>query len=271
MNAASGDTTKLDTAFVSAMAAKEDGAMAAFYDALAATMLFMPIEGDPEAEDAAPMALDLEGGPTLLVFDTEQRLAEFVDQPTGYAAAPGRTVIEMAARAGAQIGVNLGPSPSATLLPVDVVAWIAEALTTPVEIRDLSKVLLSPPEAPDAALLEALAERLAEFSDVVVEGWLVSAETGDSAAGLALILLPVPGVSNAEGQLAEALSEGLARAVQYATPGEQPPDLALVEDGSQPLDIARRVGIGLHAVVEEAPAATPQAPGSDPAKPPKLR
>jgi len=262
--------TRLDAVFVSAMAAKEEAAMAAFYDALAATTLFMPIEGDPEADDAAPMALELEGGPTLLVFDTEERLAEFIDKPMGYAAAPGRTVIEMAARAGAQIGVNLGPSPSATLLPVDVVAWIAEALTTPVEIQDLSRVMLSPPRAPDAALLQALAERLAEYADLAAEGWLVSVETGEGPAGLALILLPQPGVSNDGGALAEALSEGIARAVQFATPGEAPPALALVEEGEKPLAVARRVGIGLHGVAEEAPA-EPQAPGSDPAKPPKLR
>lgn len=262
-------TTKLDDVFVSAMAAKEDAAMGAFYDALAATMLFMPIEGDPESDAASPMALELEGGPTVLVFDTEERLAEFVEKPTGYAAAEGRTVIEMAARAGAQIGVNLGPSPSATLLPVDVVAWIAEALTTPVEIRDLSQVLLSAPVSPEAGLLQALAERMAEFSDVVAEAWLVSAETGESAPGLALILSPRAGVST-EG-LAEILAEGISRAVQYATPGEAPPDLALVEGGALPLDVARRVGIGLHAVVENETPAEPQAPGSDPAKPPKLR
>ncbi len=262
-------TTNLDAVFVSAMAAKEDAAMAAFYDALAATMLYMPIEGDPEKDEASPMALELEGGPTVLVFDTEERLAEFVDNPTGYAAAPGRTVIEMAARAGAQIGVNLGPSPSATLLPVDVVSWIAEALTTPVEIRDLSSVLLSAPKSPEAALLEALAGRLAEFSDVVAEAWLVSAEAGEGPIGLALILLPQDGVST-DG-LAEALAEGIARAVQHATPGEAPPDLALVEEDAKPLDIARRVGIGLHAVVEAAEPSEPQAPGSDPAMPPKLR
>lgn len=263
--------TRLDAVFVSAMAAKEESAMAAFYDALAATMLYMPIEGDPESDSAAPMALELEGGPTVLVFDTEERLAEFVEKPTGYAAAPGRTVIEMAARAGAQIGVNLGPSPSATLLPADVVAWIAEALTTPVEIQDLSQVLLSPPQAPDIALLQALAERLAEFSDVVAEAWLVAAETGEGGPGLALILSPQPGVATDDGGLAEALAEGIARAVQHATPGERPPDLALVDDGARPLAVARRVGIGLHAVVEEAAPAEPKAPGSDPAKPPKLR
>ncbi len=264
-------TTKLDAVFVSAMSAKEESAMAAFYDALAATMLYMPIEGDPESEDVSPMALELEGGPTVLVFDTEERLAEFVEKPTGYAAAPGRTVIEMAARAGAQIGVNLGPSPSATLLPVEVVAWIAEALTTPVEIRDLSQVLLSAPVSPEAALLQALAERLAEFSDVVAEAWLVSAETSEGPAGMALILSPQAGVATEDGGLAEALAEGIARAVQFATPGERPPDLALVEEGAKPLEVARRVGIGLHAVVEASAPAEPQAPGSDPAKPPKLR
>lgn len=262
--------TRLDAVFVSAMAAKDESAMAAFYDALAATTLFMPIEGDPDGEDAAPMALELEGGPTVLVFDTEERLAEFVEKPTGYAAAPGRTVIEMAARAGAQIGVNLGPSPSATLLPVDVVAWIAEALTTPVEIRDLSKVLLSPPESPDVDLLEALAGRLAEFSDVVAEAWLVSAETGEAAPELALILLPRAGVASQGDELAEALSEGVARAVQHATPGQRPPDIALIAEGARPLEVARRVGIGLHAVVEEVRVAR-AAPGSDPAKPPKLK
>jgi len=271
MSAGPEAVTRLDSVFVSAMAAKEEAAMAAFYDALAASVLYLPIEGDPEADDASPMALELEGGPTLLVFDTEARLADFVNKPMGYASASGRAVIEMAARAGAQIGVNFGPAPSATLLPADVVAWIAEALTTPVEIRDLSQVLISPSQAPEAGLLEALAERLAEFSDVVAEAWLVQVESGEGTPGLALILLPAPDASGEGGDLAEMLAEGVARAVQHATPGSPPPDLALVEEGAKPLAVARRVGIGLHAVAEETQAAEPQAPGSDPAKPPKLR
>lgn len=262
--------TRLDAVFVSAMAAKEDSAMGAFYDALAATTLYMPIDGDPEGDEPQPMALELEGGPTLLVFDTEERLAEFVERPTGYAAAPGRTVIEMAARVGAQIGVNLGPSPSATLLPADVVAWIAEALTMPVEIRDFSKVMLSPPEAPEEGLLEALAERLAEFADVIAEAWLVGAETGEGPAGMVLIATPAPQVPAQDEDLAAALSEGISRAVQFATPGVRPPDLALVEEGAKPLMVARRVGIGLHAVAQE-PNQAPAAPGSNPSKPPKLR
>ena len=86
--------TPLDLAY-EAMAAAPDGDDAPrlrFYERLADGEMILLLEKEAEGETLAPRVFDLEDGPVVLVFDTEERLGAFTGMPAPYAALPGRVI-----------------------------------------------------------------------------------------------------------------------------------------------------------------------------------
>ena len=64
----------------------------------------------------------------VLVFDREERLADFTGGIAPYAALPGRVIAGMLKGQGIGLGVNLGVAPSSMLLPPEAMDWLAETL-----------------------------------------------------------------------------------------------------------------------------------------------
>ena len=85
--------TALDTAHGAMEAAPADDVLRLqFYQRLADAELFVLLDREAAANTFAPQVFALEGGDTVLAFDSEDRLAGFVGGPAPYAALPGRVI-----------------------------------------------------------------------------------------------------------------------------------------------------------------------------------
>lgn len=263
-------TTPIDAAWRQAMDAQErdgdpsetarllDGAAADFIDALLSEPLFCPVwdlEGSHE-ESLAPKMVERDGVDTLVLFDAEARLAAFAGEPTDYVTLPGRAFFRLLAGQDAQIALNPGVAPSATVFSsetIDAIAELADAVEEETEIMpDGPLTVLSPDDAPDA-LLRALAARLAAAEPVVAEAWLFTAvQELDAAEEDARMEDPeefrqlVVGLAAREPRRADALqnlASELSRIGVAAAPG--PFTVALFEPDDRLLDVARGVGVAL--------------------------
>ena len=231
-----------------------------FFERLADSELFLLLAG----ETMEPRVFELEDGPVALVFDRETRLTDFTGEPSPFAALSGRSVAALLAGRGVGLGVNLGVAPSSILIPPDAVDWLAQTLAhAPSEARERAREVRAPGDLPPA-LLEALDAKLPSAAGLARGAYLagVTYEGGRRSHLLAF----VDAVAGAEEALARAAGEALT--FSGLEMGEM--DVAFLR-ASDPL-AARlaRVGLRFDLPLREAPRA-PEAPGTNPARPPKLR
>lgn len=227
----------------------DDARAARFVEALLAEPLFCPVLDDEDDDVAAqdrmrPVTLEHEGRPTILLFDTEERLAAFIDKPTSFVALAGRSIFRLVKGSGAQVALNLDVAPSSTVFApetVDAIAVLAEASEEEVEVGEGQSLTVAPPAPPSEDLLRAMTARLAADGRIG-EAWLVSIANGDEAAprfDQALALLPrergldVSGLAAELGRLASSFEDEIRL------------DIAVARDGEPFLDAARRLGLGL--------------------------
>ncbi|NKX43113.1 SseB family protein [Roseicyclus persicicus] len=257
--------TPLDHAHAAMEAAPEDeAARLRFYDRLAGAELVLLLEAEAEGDRIRPQVFPVEGQRFVLVFDREERLAEFAGGPAPYAALSGRRLAEMLAGQGIGLGVNLGVAPSSILIEAGSVDWLAATLAeAPEEVEERPEEIAAPGGLPER-LLEALDARLAAAEGLARMAYLVGATYAGGRRGhLMAFVDPVPGAEPA-----------LARAVGAAL------TFSGIEAGS--LDVGffrasdpvagRLARVGLRFDLPEAPKAeAPGAPGMDPDAPPRLR
>lgn len=255
--------TPLDRAWAAAEApAAGDAGMAAYYEVFAAAELFLAIEpGSLEAEAQRPLLFPVEGASTALVFDTEARLAAFMGDDAAYLALSGRAVVAMFAGRGVQLGVNLGAAPSATVLPAAAVDWAARALGQPIEMETGAGVSLTAPKGATPALLARIDARLAAIGPALAEAWLCGA-----GAGLMLVL------ALRDSAAERAVVGALAETARFAGGERAAFDIAVMRSDEPGLAAARKIGLGFEIAPPPGAAAEPAGgPGTDPARPPKLR
>src|SRR5690606_7361742 len=99
-----------------------------FFERLADGEMYLLLAKEAEGGNIEPRIFDLEDGRFVLVFDLEERLAEFSGGVAPYAALPGRVVANMLKGQGIGLGVNLGVPTSQMLLPPEAMDWLAETL-----------------------------------------------------------------------------------------------------------------------------------------------
>ena len=256
--------TSLDLAY---MAMQNDEANApAFYARFLETELFLLLEGEVAEDAAQPLIMETSDGPLVLVFDLEDRMAAFNEQPSDYVALSGRRIAKLLSGQGVAIGLNLGDAPSAMVLPVEAVDWLAAAAIgddTEVEAKPME---IGKPVGVPEALVAALDSKLANMGGVVSAAYLVSAryETGESGHMLALVNVP----ESAKTGVSEALSEAL----RFSGVEAGQLDLAFLTPDDPHLERFIRAGLGFEIPELVLPKmATPTAPGMDPDKPPLLR
>lgn len=245
-------------------APEDDAARLAFHAVLADTPLHLMLLAPPAQGRLRPRIFDLDEGPFVLVFDTEERLADFAAGPAETATLTGRQIARMLGGQGIGLALNLG-APSAMLLPAEAVDWLAEMLSQTPRQTELRLDGLRAPQTLPPALMARLDARLARAGALAREAWLV--ETGPRTAPrllLAVIGAPEPAQDAIAQAVAEALGfsglEGATLDVTFLTP----------EDPRLPLLAGSGLRIDLPApAAPERPA--PRAPGSDPDKPPRLR
>ncbi len=270
--------TPLDAAHA-AMETGGDAAERAFFARLADTEMFLLLKDEPKSGRIAPRVFPLDEGPVVLAFDREDRLSGFAAGPAPYAALSGRALVRMLVQGAAEaecgaggagalgLGLNLG-HPSAMVLPADGVAWLAAALDVPVTEDTARLTALDPPRGLPDALLEALDRHLARMAGLARRAWLAGAGYDGGSAGHLLAFEDIaPG---AEATLARATAEALrfsgleAGALDVVFPAPESPIWARLER------VALRFDLPDPPKAEDG-SATPVAPGSDPAKPPRLR
>lgn len=259
--------TLLDQAYSAAEAAPEDVKLRLrFYARLVEGELFLLLEEEAKGARVTPKSFDLEDGPIVLAFDQESRLTDFTGLPAPYVALPGRALIEMLAGQGVGLGLNLGVAPSSRLLPAEIIDWLAETLSERPQELDVRARALHPPHALPELLLTTLDQRLARMTGLAQMAYLVGVEYESGARGHMLAFVdPAPGAETA-----------LARAVNTALglSGLEAAALDVTFIAASDTRAAEFARVGLRFDLphpQPAVAGPPTAPGSDPARPPKLR
>jgi SseB protein N-terminal domain len=234
-----------------------------FFERLADGEMVILLEREAVGDSLEPRVFDLEDGPVVLVFDREERLAAFTGGIAPYAALPGRVIAGLLKGQGIGLGVNLGVAPSSMLLPPEALDWLAETLEeAPEETEALPEAFLAP-SVPEV-VVAALDAKLARARGLAVAAVLAGVLYRDGRRGHMLAFLDA--AAAAEGALARAMGEALVFSGVEA--GEL--DVAFLRATDPAAAAMARVGIRFDLPAPDTPVA-PAAPGTDPAKPPRLR
>ncbi len=263
------EQTPLDQAHALMMADIDDNAARlAFYSILADSELFILLEHEAGPDSISPEVLDLEGTHYTLVFDREERLADFTGQPAPYAALPGRIIAGMLAGDKMGMGLNLGVAPSSILIPAGAMNWLQEALAeTPTQsMGQISKI--SAPEAGLQPLLEAVQQKLRMAGGLAQAAYLASAVFQDGRKNALLAVIAAPEAAHA------ALARAAQEALVFSSLKDQRLDVVFLETRSKLATELASIG---HAFALPPPEpenlnlSAPTAPGSNPDKPPILK
>lgn len=261
------ELTPLDAAHAAMQAAPEDdAARMRFYQRLADSELFVLLRREAQGDAIEPEVFELSDIACVLVFDREERLADFVGKPAPYAALSGRALVAMLAGQWIGMAVNPEGAPSSILLPVEAVEWLAQTLAPgPEEMAGRARAVRPPAGLPEG-LVAAIDAKLAQAGGLARAAYLVGItyENGQSGHLLGLVGT-VPG---AEGALAKSVGE----AVIFAGGAQAALDVGFFADAAPVLAQMQAVGLRFD-LPERRPEQPPErpAPGSDPARPPILK
>jgi hypothetical protein len=258
--------TDLDSAHAAMDAAPEDdAARLRFYERLADSELFMLLEGEPVADQIEPSLFEIEGAQYALVFDREERLADFVGRAAPYAGLPGRALVQMLAGQGIGLAFNVEVAPSAMLIPSEAVDWLVEVLQHAPDETEARVEALSAPVGLPEAVITGLDRKLAIAAGLAKWAYLAAATYEGGLKGHVLAF--VDAKDGAEKALANAAGEALTFSGIEAGVMD-----VMFCKASDPL-AAHLAKVGLRFDLPEPAAAQPMpiAPGMDPDKPPRLR
>lgn len=180
-----------------------DGARARVLSRLADTELFVALTAEPVDDGAEIRLFDLPSGPVALACDGEERLANFMERATPFAAMPGRVLADMLQDQAVGLLVNPGCASEILLDPASL-TWLRDALAARPEADEATHQLVAPQPDAVAALAQPLAERLADMHGLIAGAALAGTDTGGH-------LVIVAGADAAhQPAIAKALAEALA-------------------------------------------------------------
>ena len=257
--------TLLDAAHEAMSSAPEDDALRlAFYARLADAELSLLLVEDAEGETITPQIFPFEDGPVALAFDLPERLTAFTEGPAPYASAAGRVLIRMLAEEGIALGLNLDVAPSSILLPADAVQWLAGRLDQrPKELDALPQDIAPPGDLPQTLLAE-LHAKLALAAGLAPCAYLSSVRYGAGWTHLLAFLDAVPGAET-------VLARSVAQALSFSGLDAAEIDVAFLRESDPAVSALKRHGLRIDLPAPPDVAPEPTAPGTDPAKPPRLR
>jgi hypothetical protein len=259
--------TVLDQAHAQMQAAPEDeAARLRFYERLADGELFLMLSKEAEGEHISPALFETPEGRFVLVFDREDRLAEFAGEAVPYAALAGRGLVEMLAGQDIGLGINLEVAPSSMLLPAEAINWLQDTLQNrPDQVEAQIEELLPPAGLPES-LLTALDAKLATAVGLARSAYLVALRY--QGGGQGHLLGFVAAEPEAEGALAKAVNEALT----FSGIEAGALDVGFFT-ASDPMAAAlARVGLRFDLPqMDEPKLYQPKIPGGDPDAPPILK
>ncbi len=200
--------------FYAEMAARpdDDGARLAYFAALAAQELVVPLRSESDGATLDPLVIETEAGAVVPAFDDPARLADLAPGPVPFAALAGRELAALLAGQGVGLGVNLGTDQPFLIGP-EGVAWLAAMVAAGPDVARARPVAFHPPGQDALALLPALEGPLARLGGIAAAAVLASAEYPGGARGAFLgILGCAPGAE-------ETVSRALAEALRFAAAG----------------------------------------------------
>lgn len=258
--------TDLDRAHA-AMQAGGDGAALRFYQILADATLYVLLEREAEGERINPKVFDLEDGPVLLAYDSEERLAIMGQGPLPYAALPGRIIAQHLAGQGVALGLNFGSgAASEVMLPPEAMGWLSDMLgAVPEAVEARPQAFFAPQGLPDA-LSDALTFTLGGAAGLAQVALLVGVRYAGGRRGHMLAVI------GAHPAATEALARALAEALAFSGIEAGELDVTFL-DADDPV-LRELLAVAQVFEVPEvtvAPVVERAAPGSDPDKPPVLR
>ena len=260
------EETPLDRAFAVMEASGSDADRLRYYERVADAEMFLLVEEEPVGEEVKPSLFDLEEGRIVVAFDRAERLAAFVGGPSPYLALPGRSLVQLLAREGLGLGINLEVAPSAYLLPHEALEWFAGVLEAEPEAAEMAIKEVASPGALPETLLTSLDAKLALMGAAAEAAFLAQATYEDGSRGHILAFVDVaPGAER-------ALSQAANEALTFSGLDAGQLDVTFVRASDPVAGQLARVALKFdlpQARVEEVEA--PKAPGMDPDKPPKLR
>ncbi|MEX0329432.1 MAG: SseB family protein [Ruegeria sp.] len=260
------ETTALDLAHAAMDAApQDDAARLRFFERLADSELFLMLTEEAQGENISPELFEVADGRFVLVFDREERLAQFSGQSVPYIALSGRVLSSMLSGQGIGLGLNLDVAPSSMLLPAEALGWLAETLQRgPEEVQQELSALLPPSDLPEN-LLQALDTKLATAAGLAATAYLVGTQT--KTGGQGHLLGFVSAVEGAKPALARAVSEALT----FSGIEAGALDVGFFEADEPAASALSRVGLRFDLPQPQAPAKERAALGRDPARPPILK
>ncbi len=258
--------TAIDRAFAEMAGAEdEDTLRLAFWGVIADARLFLLLEREAEPGQIVPKVFDLQDGPVILAFDSEERLASFTGTISAYAELPGRAIAAQLAGQGVGLGLNLG-APSQTILPHEAMGWLIGLLEQmPDEVRALPEKFL-PPDAAPVQLKAALQSRVNALADLCGGILLAAVEYQGGGRGLLLAFL------DAKPEVQAALAQTAADAVRFSGLSAASMDVVFLQSDDPRAQAMERAGLRFDPPPEPLSIpGKPAAPGSDPDRPPILR
>lgn len=235
-----------------------------FYERLADTELFMLLGGESGGDQVEPELFEIESAQYALVFDREERLAQFVGREAPYAGLSGRVLVRMIAGQGIGLALNLEVAPSAMLIPTEAVDWLHQTLlNAPQEAQARLTEVAAPVSLPEA-VVTGLDRKLAIAAGLARHAYLAAATYDDGVRGHVLAF--VDAVPGAEAALARAAGEALT----FSGIEAGVMDVLFTRADDVLAAHLARVGLRFDLPDLHDPQA-PQAPGMDPEKPPRLR
>lgn len=244
----------------------DDNARLRFYERLAEAELFLLLSEAAAGETIKPEVFDVQDASFVLVFDTEERLAQFVGKPSPFAALSGRTIAQMLAENEMGMGVNLEVAPSSILIPPDAVQWLVQTLeNAPDEVDQTLQEFTAPYGLPEE-LITALDTKLSTAAGLARWAYLVGTVSDTGVRGHLLGF--VDAMPGAEPSLARAVSEALT----FSGIEAGSLDVGFFAASDQTSGQLAQVGLRFDLPELEKPEeVTITAPGTDPEKPPRLR
>lgn len=258
--------TPIDAALTAMTADPENAALRLrFYERVADSELFLALDSEPGEDEVAPLIFPVDEASYALVFDREERLADFAEGSAPYAVLSGRGLAAMLA--GQDIGLAVNPGCEASILvPADAVDWLASTLAeAPDEIEETPEEISAPVGLPEV-LVSALDAKLVTAQGLARLAYLCGVTySGGRKSHLLAFVDPVPG---AEPALARAAGEALT----FSGIEAGVMDVGFFRASDPVCASLAKTGLRFDLPVRAQSQHVPgSAPGMDPDQPPKLR
>ena len=237
-----------------------------FFNAFLDSELCLLLNEEADEETISPIVAYCKGIEHVLVFTSEDYLAEYSKKVAPYAALSGRVIVDMLARANLGIAFNFAMPSSELVLTAGEITWLNEIVTETPYTHEVRPKVFFPLGEESEKLKSILIEKLLSAAELAASFWLVGVEYDDQSQGVLLIILDAR--KGAEAPLAKAAME----AVAFSGLENLTFDVSFLKGQEKLVETVKRQGHPL--LFPERPARTLSLSsilGCDPSKPPQLR